>query len=185
MKFAKLFLPVFILSFFISLPSAKAGLLIEPVVGFSKGNFESQDDNEEYPTSGLSFGGRLGYQNLGFQLGVDYLSSTLGVDKKGWGDLEVSEWAAFVGYKFPVMLRVYAGYILRSVGNTDYENVDIKLEDGSGTKLGIGFTGLPFVNINFEIRRGTWDQYKLNNITVKEETTFDTFMIGVSLPFNI
>lgn len=183
MKFAKLFLPVFILSFFISLPRANADLLIEPVVGFSSGNIESEVDNEEHSSSGLSYGGRLGYQNLGFQLGVDYLSSTLGVDNKNWEDLEVSEWAAFVGYKFPIMLRVYAGYILSSVANTEYNKQDMKLENGSGTKIGIGFTGLPFVNINFEMRQGTWDQYILSNTTVKDETKFNTFMIGISLPF--
>jgi hypothetical protein len=185
MKFSKVILPLLVITFLVTVPIAKADLLIEPVVGFSSGNFESEINEEEHATSGLSFGGRLGYQNLGFQLGVDYLNSTLSVDNDDWGDLDVSEWAAFIGYKFPVMLRVYAGYILRSVANTEYQDLDMKFENGSGTKIGIGFTGLPFLNINLEMRQGNWDQYILNSNTVKDDTKFSTFMIGVSVPFTL
>jgi len=62
---------------------------------------------------------------------------------------------------------------------------ELEFENGSGTKFGVGFTGLPFVNINFEMRQGTWDQYILNDTTVKEATKFNTFMIGISIPFTL
>ena len=128
MKFAKLIFPLLFLSIFLSIPRANADLLIEPLIGFSSGNFESELDEEEHSTSGLSYGGRLGYQKLGFQLGVDYLKSSLNVDKKAWGDLDVSDWSAFVGYQFPILFRIYAGYILSSVADTDYLNQNLKLK---------------------------------------------------------
>jgi hypothetical protein len=167
---------------------SQAGLLVEPVVGYTLNNkFES-----EYTTvdgvsgTGPSIGGRLGYQNMGFQLGVDYLRSALTIDEPGLDDsVSMTEWAGFVGLKLPILLRVYLGYILSA--NAEGEtSAGSKLEfsKGSGVKVGVGFTGLPFININLEYRKGTFDEFKIAGIKSDTEIDYSAVMLGVSLPLN-
>lgn len=186
MKFAQLF--ILLLAFFVIKP-AQAGLLVEPVLGYSMGKIEVDAANtSEEKGNGLSWGGRLGYQNLGFQLGLDYLRSSYNMkDKDFKEDLVASEWAAFAGFEFPVLLRVYAGYIFSANAETEYAgNQKVKLQDGSGMKLGVGFTGLPFVDINLEYRKGTYTEIKgLGGLSKNTDTDFSAIMLGVSLPFVI
>ncbi len=186
MKIAQLF--ILILAFLIIKP-ASAGVLIEPVLGYNFGGFEvDSSGGEDQDFSGPAFGGRLGYQNLGFQLGVDYLRSSLNVDDNAYKeDLTASEWAAFVGFEFPILLRVYAGYIFSANAETDFDTGPttdkLELMNGTGMKLGVGFTGLPFVDINFEYRKGTFSEFKLDGDKDNVDTDYNAFMIGVSLPF--
>ena len=185
MKFAQLF--ILILAFLIIKP-AKAGLLIEPLVGYSMGT--TKTDNTGFSTedlNGTSYGGRLGYQNLGFQLGLDYLNSSLNIDDSKFSTLKTSEWGGFVGFEFPILLRVYAGYIFSATGETQYDagagKGDLDFQNGSGSKFGIGFTGLPFVDINLEYRKGTFGEYKYGGTKVEKDTDYSAYMISLSLPF--
>lgn len=188
MKIAQLF--IMILAFLVITP-AKAGLLLEPVLGYSMGKFEIDGaDTSEEKTNGVSMGGRLGYQNLGFQLGIDYLRSSLNVDDNDFKeDLVTSEWALFAGFEFPILLRVYAGYIFSATGESETDTgsgrEDLKFSDGTGMKLGVGFTGLPFVDINVEYRKGTYGEDKIGATKSERDTDFSAVMIGVSLPFVI
>jgi hypothetical protein len=186
MKIAQLF--ILILAFFIITP-AKAGLLLEPVLGYSFSKFETdQAGSSEEKANGPSLGGRVGYQNLGFQLGIDYLRSNLNVDDNNYKeDLVVNEFAGFIGFEFPVLLRVYAGYIFSANGETEADfgagKQDLKFTDGTGMKLGVGFTGLPFIDINLEYRKGTFGEYKLGNTKQDIDTNYSAYMLSLSLPF--
>lgn len=165
----------------------KAALLIEPVVGYNLGSkLEFEGGNSYSGGSGAAFGGRLGYQQLGFQLGVDYLNSTLDMDDNDIGkDVKMSEWAGFIGFEFPILLRVYAGYIFSATGDSELNGADLELKKGSGTKVGLGFTGLPFVDINLEFRQGTFDEAKLGSATIDDKTDYQSYLISLSLPFNL
>ncbi len=187
MKFAQLIL--LILAFLI-IPPVNAGVLIEPVVGYSLLKLDDDDSNN---AGGGSVGGRLGYQNLGFQLGVDYLRSNFAVDDDAYkSDFTMSEFAGFIGFEFPILLRVYAGYIFQASAATKYrgdlqdgggtQTYDFEFDKGTGTKLGVGFTGLPFVDINLEYRKGTLTDGKLGDYDF-EDLDYSAFMVGVSLPF--
>lgn len=188
MKFAQLFLLVF--SFFIIKP-ANAGLLIEPVLGYNFSKLDGYFDEKAY---GPSFGGRLGYQNLGFQLGLDVMKSSQNVDDNKFKDkLSTTEYAAFVGFEFPILLRVYAGYIFAGSADTQVM-ADLGLGAGSqkykvehdtitGTKIGVGFTGLPFVDINFEYRKGSLKDGKIGGYDIEDDQDYSTYMVGISLPF--
>lgn len=192
MKVAQLF--ILILAFLIIKP-ADAGLLVEPVVGysFSKSDMDANTGgvSKDSKGTGASLGGRLGYQNFGFQLGVDYLRSTISNDANQFkSDTTVNEFAGFVGFEFPVLLRVYAGYIFAANGEADYNpgsgEDTLKFQNGTGMKAGIGFTGLPFVDINFEYRKGTFGEYKFGSAMAQEvDTNYSAYMIGISLPFVI
>ena len=162
--------------------NAKADLLIEPLVGYSFGTLSSDiPGSKDADLNGPSFGGRLGYQNLGFQLGLDYLNSNMNVEDEN-DDLKATEWAGFVGFKFPILLRVYAGYIFSAKGDLGNQEFD----KGTGSKVGLGFTGLPFININLEYRRVAYDETKVGAFKINgADTKYDAYMISISLPFAI
>jgi hypothetical protein len=173
---------------------SQAALLIEPVVGFNVGtkfdlkfdDFPAQNENFSGGKGG-AFGGRLGYQNFGFQLGLDYLKSSIDMNSSYFKtNISLSEWAGFVGYEFPLFVRVYAGYIFSANGSTKKaasESVD--LSKGTGSKLGVGFTGLPFVDINFEYRTGTINQMSYGGTDYDTEIRYSSLMLGLSVPFTI
>ena len=171
-----------------------AALLIEPLVGFnlgSKFDFKFDDSpaqNENYSGGkGGAFGGRLGYQNFGFQLGVDYLNSSIDMNTSDFKtNISLSEWAGFVGYEFPLFLRVYAGYIFSANGSTKKSTSEsVDLSKGTGSKLGLGFTGLPFIDINFEYRTGTINQMSYGGTDYDTEIRYSSLMLGLSVPFTI
>lgn len=181
MKFAQLF--ILILAFLVINP-ARAGVLIEPVLGYSVSTVDSGDSDR---ATGASYGGRVGYQNLGFQLGLDYLKSGFDVDNNAYkSDFKTSEFAGFVGFEFPILLRVYAGYIFQATGETDLAVGGVKnkveFDKGTGTKFGVGFTGLPFVDINFEYRKGKLTDGKWGSQDI-DDADYSAYMIGISLPF--
>lgn len=188
MKIVQLF--ILILAFFIIRP-IQAGVLIEPVVGYNLAKFQVNTAGfSEESATGPAIGGRIGYQNLGLQLGLDYLRSTLNVDDNNYKeDLTLNEFGGFVGFEFPILLRVYAGYIFSATGEgvVDFGSgrQDLELKSGSGMKLGLGFTGLPFIDINFEYRSGTFDEYQIGSSKTNDTTDYRSFMIGLSLPFVI
>lgn len=183
MKFAQLL--ILIVAFFMINP-AKAGLLIEPLVGYSTGSFDGESSSD---FSGTSYGGRLGYQNLGFQMGLDYLNSSLTMDDSDYSKLEFSEWAGFVGFEFPILLRVYAGYIFTASGETKYDSGAgkqlLEVTGGTGSKFGVGFTGLPFLDINLEYRKGSFSEFDLGGTTFNQSIDYQSYMLSISLPFVI
>jgi hypothetical protein len=172
---------------------SQAALLIEPVVGYSLNTkFETAandilTESLETKGNGLSYGGRLGYQNLGFQLGLDYLKSSLTIDESGLEDsVSMSEWGAFVGFEFPVLLRVYAGYIFSATADAkETDGSKLEFTEGSGVKFGIGFTVLPFIDINVEYRKGTFGEFEMGGVKTGAETDYSSLMLGLSLPFTI
>ena len=169
---------------------AKAEILIEPLVGYNLATSIDIDGQDNYTGgSGLGFGGRLGYQKLGFQLGLDYLHSDIDLNDDDFGkNVSMNEFAAFAGFEFPLLVRIYAGYIFSATGDSSYYDdfgmrKDLELSGGTGSKFGIGFTGLPFLCINLEYRRGKFDEYDLGNTTVGEDVTYSSYLLSLSVPF--
>lgn len=172
---------------------SEAALLIEPVVGYNvTSSFEAPSNailtsKISSKGSGTSFGGRLGYQNLGIQLGVDYLHSSLKTDDDNLDEnITMNEWGAFAGFEFPILLRVYAGYIFSATGESETSTgTKVELTEGSGMKVGVGFTGLPFIDINVEYRKGTFGELTLGSTDTGAETEYSAIMLGLSLPFTL
>ncbi len=190
--FASCFILVF--SFFTT--SAQAGLLIEPHVAY--GFLGNADYNQLKITySGAQYGGKLGYQFFGLMAGLDYTHSTIGYKTDFLGttynlDYDRDQVGAFIGYKFPILLRAWAGYYFSDkitasstsiiAGNGDYST-------GSGTELGLGFTGFPFVSVNLLYRTSSYDSSFNASTGVKSSLSpkIDTseIALGVSLPINL
>lgn len=159
--------------------AAHAGILIEPNVGYETGTYEFTSSNKgDY--SGTMFGARLGYTMMGFMFGVDY-STGSGTAKPdgggGDGKLAPTDIGAFVGYKFPIMFRAYLSYFLDSKMHDKDASADYK---GKGYRIGIGYTGLPFVAINLEMISRSFDEY--DGISFTPEMKFSTYALNISLP---
>lgn len=164
--------------------TARAELLIEPLVGWT---FSQEVDLQKTYQSGdgLSYGGRLGYQTGGAQIGLDYLKTDIDMGSSDWDKkLKTDEWAAFIGYRFPVLFRIYAGYIFSAEADSNIEGNTLTLENGTGAKVGVGTTILPFLDINLEYRKGSYSDAKVGNLKIKDQD-FEAMMLSVSFPITL
>lgn len=176
------------LAFFSFIQQAHSALLVEPVLGYNVSTTLDFENGDKYSGgTGLGIGGRLGYQNLGFQLGLDYLHSSIDLDDNDFSEnVTMDEYAAFVGFEFPVFFRVYAGYIFAATGETkNAADTKIEFSKGSGTKIGVGFTGLPFIDINVEYRSGSFGEAEAAGVTDKDDTKYKSVLLALSLPFTL
>lgn len=163
---------------------AKAGVLIEPFVGYAlNGSLDVDSSTYDEDYTGTSLGARLGYQMLGLFGGLDYRMNSFTAD-----DDEVTEsvYGLVVGYDFPILLRVWGEYVLGGSGEVDFDaGSSIDLNEPSGTVLGVGFTGLPFVSLNFEMANYSYAEYESSGSTTKENVNFTHYLLSVSLPLNL
>ena len=157
--------------------SSLAGLLIEPFLGSYDMTNEVEGVSSSVPyeetsePTGSLMGLKLGYSTFGLAAGADY---TIIKDEEN----DITATGLFVSYKFPVLVKAYATYILSAA-------VD-GLKAGTGTKIGVGFTGLPFVHINLEMYSLKWDDTEPG---VSSGDSFESTATGsaivISLPFDI
>ncbi len=196
---------VMLLSFLFYSQQALSGILIEPYLGFraiGDGERITTGTTIDYSYQGPVYGARVGYQTLGFMFGLDYSRSTFnlksdttmaGVTVKSENDYSGYQFGAFVGYNLPILLRAWAGYYFDS----KYEDKDGSNTGdnytGKGMALGVGFTGLPFVSLNLEIRRMTFDEFEDASLLTNRTTTLNgdnrlrsnEIILSVSVPFDI
>lgn len=176
---------------------AQAGFLIEPYVGYSIGSGEDNMNTvTEWEQNAPFFGARLGYQAFGFMGGIDFthgLDSDLketsgGVTTKY--DVDQNTFGAFFGYNFPALFRVWGAYYFSStLGLNSGPGFGGEIK-GSGYGLGFGYTGLPWVALNIEYRRLTFDEAEsVIGQTIKfnsqEEMDYNQIMFSLSLPFDL
>src|SRR5665213_583818 len=152
--------------------SAHADLLIEPYIGYSTGHWTQ--GNTTQSQSGVDYGARLGYQSLGFMVGLDYMTGNQTDNSTNAYTITPNDLGVFVGYKFPVLLRVYGVYNFMS--DPKYVNGSSSVKpDGSSYKLGLRFTGLPFVVSGLEYYGGTYTKDKVSNTSLNPNLTTSMF----------
>jgi hypothetical protein len=162
---------------FIFMPTSNASILVEPYLGFDTGHWTAGTASSSM--SGTTFGGRLGYQELGFMAGLDYMTGHWTDNATPSDTWTPSDLGLFVGFNFPVMLRVYGVYGISSrlSGSNSNGSNDIK---GSDLKLGVGFTMFPLISINVEYIAGTYT--KDDSGTIKDNLSDKMLGVTVSLP---
>ena len=165
----------------------RTGILIEPVYGFSTGELVSKPSGSKdlWAFTGTGYGGRLGFQYGRIQLGVDYLNSNLTFESKDWEETKLSAWSGFIGLKIPRLWRLYGGYTFSATGEGYYNDQKLIFLEGSGTKFGIGFTGIPFLNINFEYTQGEFGDAKDGGTVLGYGPTYHSYMFTLSIPILI
>lgn len=151
---------------------AHAAFMVEPYLGYEMGE---DPDTANSDVKATHIGIRLGGSTLGFMYGFEY-DTYSGDYEVGSAkvDLDGSDLGGYVGYNFPVLFNVRLSYFLVSkadVGSSEFE--------GNGMKIGIGFTGLPFVNINLDRITRTYDEQDGASIS---DSDIESYMLSVSLP---
>ncbi|MFG1505597.1 outer membrane beta-barrel protein [Halobacteriovorax sp. ZH5_bin.2] len=147
---------------------AQAGIYVEPYLAY---NILGDTDGDD--TTGLNIGGRLGYSlPMLVSFGLDYNMGTYDVDGT---DADVTNMGAYVAVDLPILARAYASY---------YFNSELEDLEGSGIALGVGLTMLPFVSVNFEYRKMTYDEF--NGVALgANEVEADEILVGISVPLDL
>lgn len=163
--------------------SAKAGILLEPYVGYVSGQ---QKQTGTSNLSGTEYGARVGYTLLNFGIGADYVAASYTDDSTPKNDLTIGDLGAFVSYKLPILFRVYATYVPSATVRVKSSSSDVKFK-GNSARLGVGYTGLPFININFEYINATYTDVEIAGTTAALSTnsTTSAYAISISAPFNL
>nr|BDT28208.1 outer membrane beta-barrel protein [Bacteriovorax sp. HI3] len=174
---------------FLSAQTASASLLIEPHIGY---NLSGSGDagGVEYDYNGPQLGARIGWQNLGLMLGLDYTRSSYEQEAKSSTgtvktDMKRNEFGVFAGYNFPILVRAWGAYYFSNTTKADNSiNTEYK---GNTKELGVGFTGLPFLSINLMYRMVNFDEFESSagNGSLSPERDFKEIVLGVSLPLTL
>lgn len=159
---------------------ARADVLVEPYLGYHTGSWERGSADESM--SGPTYGFRVGYQNMGLMLGIDYFSGMWKDSSDPKNDVTPTDLGLFVGYNFPVMLRLYGVFSPEPLNPTmkfKATGASSKYE-GSSMKIGLGYMPMPKVSLNFEMHSGNYDELNGSPITYELKTTM--YGLTVSLP---
>lgn len=179
--------------------TARAGIMIEPYIGYNSSNFEYQLINAEidkHQPSGLGYGLRLGYKFLIPWVALDYRATDEKI--KNWtadgraAALTQTQIGAVVGLDLPIGLRVFGGYGFDNKFNANVEDSEDSFK-GSYTKLGIGLKPMPFMAINLEYITNKYTKMNLAQTGNTEQDTsilfskidMSTVFLSVSLPLNL
>lgn len=157
---------------------AQASLRVEPFLGYHMGNDKNTPEND---VKGSEMGARVGFSTLGFALGGELSKGMYEVDSNPSQDLEPTNMGVFASFEFPILVRVYGTYIFNS--KSDYSSYEI---EGNGTRLGVGFTGLPFIAINVEYINMKYDDCSGSALCAAfGEYKTSMYGINVSLPLDL
>lgn len=175
--------------------TANAGMLVEPYIGLEKGKTAMDAGvlgSADHDTSGAVLGARLGYTLPAlFWFGLDYMLTTggKGAAKNGIGavdyDFTRSDLYVVAGFNFPILVRAWLGYGVMNEMKTDTSGTSSKLDGGTHTKLGVGFTGLPFVSINLEMYNHAPEKVDGNSFAAGSSLKDAGFLLTASLPLNL
>lgn len=152
---------------------AQAGFMIEPFLGYEMSDYKVGSSKKDM--TGTNFGLRVGGTTAIFSYGIEYAVGSNEVDTNPDIDVDTTDMGVFVAVDFPILLRAYATYFIKSKA----EAGPVELE-GNGTRIGVGYTGLPFISINFEKINRTYDEDQHGSISPKNKT--DGYLLSVSLP---
>jgi hypothetical protein len=165
-----------------------AGLYFEPYVGYAVGTVDGKigSTNIDVDSTSSVFGAKLGGTILGMvAIGGEYMAMKNNDDDKTSADDDGSSDSTFTGlfaqFSFPVLFKVSATYFL----SAKYENTDNVDMEGTGTKISVGFTGLPFVAINLDMINATFDEGSSNGTKQTVDVDQSSTMLSVSLPLSL
>ncbi|MCB0348265.1 MAG: hypothetical protein KDD37_05490 [Bdellovibrionales bacterium] len=174
-----------LLAFGLYSSSAMAGLYVEPYLGYViSGDSEIKvagSSISDGDLTGASYGLRAGWSlPVMFAFGLEYQGGTLTYEVSGSADedYDFSAVGLFASAKF-IFVKAYATYFfdatIEDESNTEYS--------GSGYKIGVGYTGLPFIAINLDYSVFNYDEASPSISGVDVDSTMT--MLSVSVPFDI
>ncbi len=158
--------------------TSNAGLLLDPYLNY----ITSGSTSNSATVTGNEIGVRVGYDFLGFGVGIDtllsgkYTSSLAGVST----DKTPTQFGLFACYKFPILVRGYISF-LTSAKEKDSSGNEVS---GTATKIGIQYTGLPFIAIGLETYAGSYKDATIGGVTTSTSQTASHTNLTISAPFS-
>mgnify|MGYP003685966597 CR=1 FL=1 len=173
-----------LMTVFYSASNAQAGFLIEPFAGIEMGSTSEDNNGDSGDMTGNTMGARVGWQNAGLMAGLDYrmMNWTIEGDPDD-SDASFTQMGLFVGYDFPMMLRLWGTYVFSMEGEDDDSGNEIT--DGSGLNLGIGYKVMPFVSLNLEIGSTKTTKLKSGSNEIDFDLKYNSYLFSVSFPISI
>lgn len=165
--------------------AAHAGVMIEPYLGYEMGT--ASGSGAEGKTNFTNFGARLAWTApVMFWLGLDAnigMSGKFKPDSGSDSDAKRTTYYGVVGVDLPILLRGWVGYGFSNTFKFD-DSANTKWT-GKTTKVGVGFTGLPFLSLNLEYIKDTIDKVE-NDTSSNSSPNVDhsSVMFSVSLPLS-
>lgn len=161
--------------------SSVASILLDPYFGYKISGSSSISPGASI--TGTEIGARIGWEFLGFAIGIDsllsgkYSYSAAGVTT----DATPSKFGIFASFKFPILVRGYISYLTsakETMPLSDYYS-------GTATKIGVQFTGLPFVAIGLETYTGSYNTYNtVAGVSTSASNTANHTNIALSVPLS-
>lgn len=178
--------------------TARAGIMIEPYLGYELGSeakLESGGTNDGGKTSGLDLGLRVAYTlPVMVWIGLDYSMMSDGKFKgdssANDGKMDRSNLYLDVGVDLPILARAWVGYGLMNSAKLKFDGGgSTTLKKGTNLKFGVGFTALPIVSLNLEYFMHDYKDY--DSSTGASGSTSDIWsthkenglLLSVSAPF--
>ena len=183
---------------------ASAGIMFEPYVGYTMGNYKvtgaathpdvsQQNITTSGSVDGFTYGGRLGWVYGSFFIGAEYQAARAQLKLDGAN--ESTNWMntsifGLLGIEFAMGLRAFAGMTV-----VPHESEISTLPErtkyvGSAKKVGIGYRyRVPFA-VNAEYVMYELDEFQIGSLKGKTKERFSKFefsavILSVSFPFEI
>lgn len=176
--------------------SARAGILLEPYVGYTYGQIKTKTvagTENASDNNNLVIGGRAAYVFTVAMVGLDYAMNVAGRahNTTSGTDYDWSQSTLWLigGAQLP-LIRAYAGYGLMNTGTAN-SSTTTKLMDGDAFKLGAGYTGFPMIAINLEYWMASYKKMSINGTesdipnALFDKATNDLVVVSVSMPFEL
>ena len=176
---------------------ARAGLRIEPIVGYSMGDYKTSAVTTHLEgngrVDGFTYGGRLGWMFDGIFIGGEYQAARAQLKTDGTG--EATNWSnktifGELGYEFLMGLRVYAGMNVTPHESDVATTPSHTVYKGSAKKFGLGFQYRAPFAVNAEYIMYDFDEYQNGAVKAKTSTLFEKFnynavVLSLSFPFTL
>lgn len=198
-----MFLIIFGLNFINFVPlKSHAGILLEPYFALENGVMNATASTAlgsldySQKSQGTGLGMRVGYTlPILFWSAIDYSlqNGTLSAYGSSSVSNDYNRTMLFVdvGFDFPILIRGWLGYGISDKLVSKEPGAD-KTFSGTATKIGVGFTGLPFLSINLEYITHQFNE--VNSAAYTSGTNVSTYygdlkptsiLVSVSAPFNL
>lgn len=166
--------------------NSRAGFYIDPHIGYvMSGDVGQPGDTNSGIGGATGFGSKIGFKTLGLSYGLDYQAYGLEDENTPASQIDTTEMGFFIGYSLP-LIRVWATYVFSSEGENTTTS-PAATYSGGGYNIGVGYTGLPLISINLEMKYQSWDEAEAfgATATVSPAIDYEATVLSISFPFSL
>lgn len=179
----------------------QASFEIEPYVGYSffgSGNSTYGSTTYQHKSSGIGYGGRLGYKILPMlAIGADYSIQKNALRTEDSGAVTVdnvkrNNLGIYAKLFLTPAIRLWGTYFLQAQmqglgasSSSDFIDSTEKFSEGSGYAVGVGYDDFYYFSLNLEYRTIKYAKDQVNGTAVSnydEKLDISEFFISLSLP---